>query len=89
MKCKCHVISLLYYYALAIVIEKIVGMTTSMQRRYDGDQGVKTVTMEIMTMRWRWRSKAQDYGHIMSRILITCDVLSFMHLIFIRMAVAL
>ena len=32
-------------------------------------------TMEIMTLLWRWRSKAQDDdGHIMSHILITCDV---------------
>src|SRR5215216_6127239 len=44
-------------------------------RRYDGDQGVKAVTMEIMMMLWRWRSKAQDDdGHIMSHILIACDV---------------
>ena len=28
MKCKCHVIALLYHYALAIVIEAIVGDTT-------------------------------------------------------------
>ena len=45
------------------------------QRCYDGDQGVKPVTMEIMTVFWRWRSKAQDDdGHIMSHILIACDV---------------
>jgi hypothetical protein len=44
-------------------------------RRCDGDQGVKPVTMEIMMMLWRWRSKAQDDdGHIMSHILIACDV---------------
>ena len=44
-------------------------------RRYDGDQGVKPVTMEIMTLPWRWRSKAQDDdGHIMSHILIACEV---------------
>jgi hypothetical protein len=44
-------------------------------RRYDGDQGVEPVKMEIMTMLWRWRSKAQDDdGHIMSHILIACDV---------------
>ena len=31
--------------------------------------------MDIMTMLWRWRSKAQDDdGHIMSHILIACDV---------------
>ena len=67
MKCKRHVIALLYRYALAIVVEAIVGVTTSMQRHYNGDQGVKPVMMEIMTMLWRWRSKAQDDdGHIMS-----------------------
>ena len=44
-------------------------------RRNDGDQGVNPVTMEIMPMLWRWRSKAQDDdGHIMSHILIACDV---------------
>ena len=70
-----HVIALLCHYALAIVVEAIVGMTTSTQGRYDGDQGVKSVTMEIMMMLWRWRSKAQDDdGHIMSHILIACDV---------------
>ena len=66
MKCKRHVIALLYHYALAIVVEAIVGETT---RRYDGDQSVEPVMMEIMTMLWRWRSKAQDDdGHIMSHI---------------------
>ena len=65
---KCHVIALLYCYALAIVVEAIVGETT---RRNDGDQGVEPVTMEIITMLWRWRSKAQDDdGHTMSHILI-------------------
>ena len=72
MKCKRHVIALLYRYALAIVVEAIVGETTPTQH---GDQGVEPVTMEIMTMLWRWRSKAQDDdGHIMSHILIACDV---------------
>ena len=75
MKCKRHVIALLYHYALAVVVEAIVRVTTSMQRRYDGDQGVEPVAMEIMTMLWRWRSKAQDDdGHIMSHILIACDI---------------
>ena len=75
MKFKRHVIALLYHYAFVIVVEAIVGVTTSTQRRYDGDQGVEPVTMEIMTMLWRWRSKAQDDdGHIMSHILIACDV---------------
>ena len=33
------------------------------------------MTMEIMTVLWRWRSKAEDDdGHIMSHILIACDV---------------
>ena len=41
----------------------------------DGDHGVMPVTMEIMTVLWRWRSKAQDDdGHIMSHILIAYDV---------------
>ena len=40
------------------------------QRCYDGDQGVAPVTM----LR-RWRSQAQDDdGHIISLILIACDV---------------
>ena len=39
------------------------------------DQGVKSVTMVIITVLWRWRSKAQDGdGHIMSHILIAYDV---------------
>ena len=81
-KCKRHVIALLYHYALAIVVEAIVGVTTSTQRCYDGDQGVAPVTMVIMTVLWRWRSKAQDDdGHIISLILIACDVYLFMHLI--------
>ena len=46
-----------------------------LQRCYDGDQGVAPVTMVIMTVLWRWRSKAQDDdGHIMSHIIIACDV---------------
>ena len=32
MKCKRHVISLLYHYALAIVVEAIVGEMTTMLR---------------------------------------------------------
>ena len=39
------------------------------------DQGVKLVMMVIMTVLWRWRSKAHDDdGHIISLILIACDV---------------
>ena len=87
MKCKCHVIALLYHYALAIVVE---AMLARRPRRYDGDQGVEPVTMEIMMMLWRWRSKAQDDdGHIMSHILIACDVYLFMHLILLSTTVAL
>ena len=38
-------------------------------------KGVKLVTVEIMTVLWRWRSKARDDdGHIMSHILIACEV---------------
>ena len=45
------------------------------QRYYDGDQGVAPVTMVIMTVLWRWRSQAQDDDdHIISLILIACDV---------------
>ena len=45
------------------------------QRCYDGDQGVTPVTMVVMTVLWGWRSKAQDDdGHIISLILIACDV---------------
>ena len=52
------------------------------QRCYDGDQGVAPVTMVIMTVLWRCRSKAQDDdGHIISLILIACDVYLSMHLI--------
>ena len=62
------------------------------QRCYDGDQGVAPVTMVIMTgasemeitstVLRRWRSQAQDDdGHIISLILIACDVYLFMHLI--------
>ena len=36
---------------------------------------VSPVTMEIITVLWRWRTKAQDDDvHIMSHILIACDV---------------
>ena len=45
------------------------------QRCYDGDQGVAPVTMVIVMVLLRWRSKAQDDdGHIISLILIACDV---------------
>ena len=45
------------------------------QRCYNGDQGVAPVTMVITTVLRRWRSQAQDDdGHIISLILIACDV---------------
>ena len=70
MQSPCY--ALLYHYAVAIVVEAIVG---ERQRCYDGDQGVAPVTMVIMTVLRRWRSQAQDDdGHIISLILIACDV---------------
>ena len=57
MKCKCHVISLLYRYALVIVVEAIVGETTKMLRWRSrcragdiGDHDDASV-MEIMSTR--------------------------------------
>ena len=57
MKCKRHVIALLYCYALAIVVEAIVGETTSTQQRItrcraddDGDHA-DALEMEIKSMR--------------------------------------
>ena len=72
MRVNINVMQLLYFIAkvLAIVVEVIVGETTS--QRYDdgdhddGDHGVMPVTKMIMALR-RWRSKEQyDIGHIMS-----------------------
>ena len=79
IRCKRHIIALLYHYAIAIVAKAIVGETTMWRHidrdQDDGDRGVMLVTMKIMTVLWRWRSKAQDDdGHIMSHILIACDV---------------
>ena len=64
--------------ALAIVVEVIIGEQlhgdTLIKDQDDGDHGVMPVTMEILTVLWRWKSKAQDDdGHIMSHILIACD----------------
>ena len=74
IRCKRQIIALLYRYAIAIVARAIVGETT-MWWHIVRDQGVMLVTMEIMTVLWRWRSKAQDdNGHIMSHIFIACDV---------------
>ena len=79
IRCKRQIIALLYRYAIAIVARAIVGEMTMCRHididQDDGDHGVMPVTMEIMTVLWRWRSKAQDDdGHIMSHILIACDV---------------
>ena len=57
MKCKRHVIDLLYHYALAIVVEAIVGKTTTTQqwrsRCRAGDDGDHddALEMEIKTTR--------------------------------------
>ena len=57
MKCNRHVIALLYHYALAIVVEEIVGETTTMlrwrSRRRAGDDGDHddASVMEIMSTR--------------------------------------
>ena len=72
IKCKRHVIALLYHYALAIVVEAIVGETTTMlrwrSRCQASDDGDHDNALEI-------EIKAQDDdGHIMSHILISCDV---------------
>ena len=70
MQCQRYVIALLYRYKLAVVVVATVGATTSWRHidgdQDDGDHGVMPVTMEIMPVLWRWRSKAQVHGHIMS-----------------------
>ena len=51
MKCKRHVIALLYHYALAIVVEAIVGETTTKQRWRSrcqaGDDGDRDSALEM------------------------------------------
>ena len=51
MKCKRHVVALLYHYALAIVVEAIVGKTTMMQgwrsRFRAGDDGDHDDALEM------------------------------------------
>ena len=94
IRCKCQIIALLYRYAIAIVAKAIVGEKTMWwhvdKDQDDGDHGVMPVTMEIMTVLWRWRSKAQDDdGHIMSHIFHCMWCLSFMHLILLSTTVAL
>ena len=66
MKCKCHVIALIYQHALAIVVEAIVGEMTTTQRWRSrcraGDDGDHDYALEMV-------SKAQDDDvHIMSHI---------------------
>ena len=69
---KCHVIDLLYHYELAIVVEAIVGETTTTQRWRSkcrvGDDGAHddALEMEIKSTRYD--------GHITSHILIAYDV---------------
>ena len=51
MKCKRHVIALLYHYALAIVVEAIVGETTTTLRWRSrcraGDDGDHDIALEM------------------------------------------
>ena len=51
MKCNRHVIALLYHYAVAIVVEAIVGETTTAlqwrSRCQDGDDGVYDGALEM------------------------------------------
>ena len=87
IRCKRQIIALLYRYAIAIVARAIVGETT-MWRHIDIDQddedhGVVPVTIEIMTVLWRWRSKGARWSwpyHVTYFDCIWC--LSFIHLIF-------
>ena len=87
MKCKHHVIALLCHYVLAIVVEAIVGETTTTLRWRSrcraGDDGDHdgALEMEIKGTRWWW-----PY-HVTYFDCMWC--LSFMHLILLSMAVAL
>ena len=51
MKCNCHVIALLYHYAVAIVVEAIVGETTTplrwRSRCQSGDDGDHDGALEM------------------------------------------
>ena len=87
MKCKRHVIALLYHYALAIVVEAIVGETTTMQwwrsRCRAGDNGDHNdaLEMEIKSIRWWWPYHVTYFDYMWC--------LSFVHLIFLSTTVAL
>ena len=58
MKCKRHVIALLYHYALVIVVEAIVGEATPTQRWRSrcraGDDGDRVVALEMEIKSTRW-----------------------------------
>ena len=52
-----------------------LSLSGSDSRRSDSWRDDNDASMEIMTVLWRWRSKAlDDDGHIISLILIACDV---------------
>ena len=53
----------------------ILSLSGSDSRRSNSWRDDNDATIEIMAVFWKWRSKAQDDdGHIMSHILIACDV---------------
>ena len=60
IRCKCQIIALLYHYALAIVVEAILGEMTPTQRWRSrcraGDDGDHdgALEMEIKSTRWWW-----------------------------------
>ena len=82
IRCKCHIIALLYHYAITIVAKAIVGKTTLMQRWRSkcraGDDGDHddALEMEIKSTRWWW-----PY-HVTYFDCMWC--LSFMHLILLK-----
>ena len=52
-----------------------LSLSSSDSHRSNSWRDDNDATMEIMTVLWRWRSKEQDDdGHIISHILIACDV---------------
>ena len=52
-----------------------LSLSGSDSRRSNSWRDDHDATMEFMMLLWRWRSKSQDDdGHIMSHILIACDV---------------
>ncbi len=84
MKCKRHVIALLYHYALAVVVEAIVGESRSNSWRDNHD-----ATMEIkVSSRWRWRSWRcfRDVYHKHNMIIAISYHLYWLHVMFILYA---